>query len=119
MADFTFPIHRCTPGPKEYNVLSTTSEGWKVKTRMKTTHPRQTWNVEIRGRTDAEKDSIVSHYDGQGANNVPFNWVVTPVFFAGGTPTTRYVRYKEFSWENPDGLGNIWNFAITFVQEVV
>ena len=119
MADFTFAIHRCTPGVPEYNVLSTPMEGWKVKTRMKSTHPKRTWNIEIRGQTNAEKDSIISHYSGQGASNVPFNWVVTPIFFCGGTATTYYVRYKEVSYENPDGVGNVWNFSITFVEELI
>jgi hypothetical protein len=119
MADFTFSIHRCSPGPKEYNVTSTPMEGWKVKSRMKSTHPRRTWGVEIRGRFNDEKDSILAHYDGQGGFNTPFNWVVTPIFFCGNVATTYYVRYKELTYENPDGLGNIWNFSINFVEELV
>jgi len=118
MADFTFTIHRCSPGTPTYNVLVTPMEGWRKKTRLKSTHPLQTWNVAIRGQTNTEKDLIVAHYKGQGGYLTPFNWVVTPSFFSGDTPTTYYVRYKEFTYENPDGLGNIWNFDITFEEDL-
>lgn len=119
MADFTFSVHRVTPGKPEYNVVSTPMEGWKVKSRLKSTHPRRTWTIEIRGQTNDEKDLILAHYDGQNGFNIPFNWIVTPDFFSGSTPTIYYVRYKEFTYENPEGIGNIWHFNIVFVEEIV
>jgi hypothetical protein len=119
MANFTFEIHRLTPGKPEYNVLSTPMEGWKVKSRLKSTHPRRTWDIEVRGQTNTEKDLILAHYDGQNGFNLPFNWTVNPTFFSGDVSTTYYVRYKEFKYENPAGLGNVWNFTITFVEEIV
>jgi hypothetical protein len=118
MADFSFPIHRMSPGAPEYNVLQTDMEGWKRKSRLKSTHPRRTWDIEIRGRTNSEKDLIIAHWDGQAAGNLPFNWIVTPTFFSGGVPTTYYVRYKELKYENPEGMGNVWNFNISFVEEL-
>lgn len=118
MANFTFAIHKMAPGKPEYNVLSTQGEGMKVKSRLKSTDPKRTWEVEIRGRTTAEKDSILAHYNGQNGFNIPFNWVVTPTFFVGGVATTYYVRYKEFTMANPPGLGNIWEIGITFVEEL-
>ena len=117
MADFSFEIHRCAPGTPEYNLTSSQMEAWKIKSRLKSTHPRSTWEIEIRGRTNAEKDLILAHYNGQGGYNIPFNWIVTPIFFSGDTPTTRYVRYKEFKYSNPPGVGNIWDFVIVFVEE--
>jgi hypothetical protein len=118
MADFTFTIHGCKPGPPVYNSLITDMEGWKVKARLKSTHPKRSWQIEIRGQTNDERDLIVAHYDGQGGNVTPFNWVVTPVFFSNDTPTTYYVRYKEFSYDNIPSLGNVWNFQISFVEEL-
>lgn len=118
MANFTFPIHRMSPGKPEYNVISTQMEGWKVKSRLKSTEPRRTWEVEIRGRTNSEKDSIVAHFDGQNGYNIPFNWIVVPNFFTGDNDTTYYVRYKEFSYSNPPGLGNIWEIIISFAEEL-
>lgn len=118
MANFTFAIHRMTPGKPEYNVASTQMEGWKVKSRLKSTDPKRSWEVEIRGRTNAERDSIIAHYDGQNGFNVPFNWVVTPNWFTNGVPTTYFVRYKEFSYANPPGIGNIWDFVISFIEEL-
>jgi hypothetical protein len=118
MANFTFAIHRLSPGKPEYNVVSTQMEGWKVNSRLKSTEPKRTWVVEIYGRTNAEKANIIAHYDGQQGFNLPFNWVVTPTFFSGDTPTTYYVRYKEIEYVNPKGLGNIWDFTITFVEEL-
>lgn len=117
MADFTFSVHRVTPHPRKYNVLLTTMEGWLKKARMKSTEGYRKWDVEIRGRTNTEKAAIVSHYEGQNGELTPFNWVVTPSFFEGGN--TYYVRYESFTHENPDGLGNVWNFSITFVEELV
>jgi hypothetical protein len=45
--------------------------------------------------------------------------VVTPIFFCGDVVTIYYVRYKELTYENPEGLGNVWNFSINFVEELV
>jgi len=118
MANFAFVVHRVTPGKPEYNVVSTQSEGWKVKSRLKSTEPKRTWDVEIRGRTWAEKESILSHYTGQQGFNVPFNWIVTPNWFTNGSNTTYYVRYKDFSMANPPGMGNVWEIDISFIEEL-
>jgi len=118
MADFTFEIHRLTPGKPEYNVIFTGMEGWKVKSRLKSSDPKRTWTIEIYGRTNSEKDAIIAHYDGQEGANTPFNWTVNPIFFSGGVSTTYYVRYKEIEYANPKGLGNVWDFTISFVEEL-
>lgn len=114
MADFTFDIHRMTPEAPKYNILSTRAEGWRVKRRLKSTLPQRRWAIEIRGRTNTERDALLAHYNGQYSSLTPFNWVV-PTFFGGDT---FYVTYEEFDYENPDGLGNIWDFHIVFLEEL-
>ena len=114
MADFTFGIHRLTPEKPNYNVLQTKMDGWRVKRRLKSTVPQRRWSMEIRGRTNSERDSILAHYNGQTGSLTPFDWIV-PTFFGG---QTFYVTYEDFSYENPDGLGNIWNFQIIFLEEL-
>jgi hypothetical protein len=114
MADFNFNIHRMTPEAPKYNVVATKMEGWRVKRRLKSTQPQRRWVIEIRGRINSERDLILAHYNGQNAGLTPFNWVV-PSFFGG---QTYYVTYEDFSYENPDGLGNVWNFLIVFLEEL-
>lgn len=114
MTDFDFPVHRMTPGPPKWNVLQTQMEGWTKKTRLKSTVPVREWTIEIRGRTNTERDLIIAHYNGQFGETTAFNWIV-PEFFGG---ETYYVRYKTFSYENPEGLGNIWNFEIGFEEDM-
>lgn len=114
MADFTFEIHRMTPGIPKYHVVQTQFEGWKIKRRLKSSDPRRSWNVEIRGRTNTERDAIISHWNTQKGTLIPFNWVV-PTFFGGDT---FYVVYVDMSYANPEGLGNIWNFDINFLEEL-
>lgn len=114
MADFTFEIHRLTPEAPKYNVLQTKMEGWRVKRRLKSTEPQRRWTVEIRGRINSERDSILSHYNGQIGSLTPFDWIV-PTFFGG---QTFYVTYESFTYENPDGMGNVWDFQIIFIEEL-
>lgn len=114
MADFTFDIHRMTPEKPRYNVIQTKMEGWRVKRRLKSTVPQRRWAVEIRGRTNTERDAIIAHYNGEYGELTPFNWIV-PTFFGGDT---FYVTYEEFSYSNPPGLGNIWDFSIVFLEEI-
>ena len=115
MADFTFAVHRVTPEPPKYNVLQTKMEGWRVKRRLKSTVPQRRWSIEIRGQTNTERNSILSHWSGQYGPLTPFNWIVTPTFFGDAT---YYVTYEDFSYANPEGMGNIWNFSIIFLEEI-
>jgi hypothetical protein len=103
-----------SPSAKKYNVLKTEMEGMKVKTRLKSTSPVREWEIEIRCRTNTERDAILTHYEGQNGSLTAFNWTA-PTFFGG---ETYFVRYKEFEYENPEGLGNVWNFRIIF-EEVI
>lgn len=115
MADFTFDFHRCTPreAPK-YNVLKTQMEGWKVKTRLKSTDPVRWWEIEIRGRTNTERDLIIAHWDGQFGQTTPFNWV-RPASWDG---ITYYVTYESMNYTNPPGFFNVWDFVIIFKEEI-
>ena len=113
---FTFPIHRLTPEAPKYNVLQTKMEGWRTKRRLKSTAPQRRWIIEIRGRTNDEKDLILAHYNSKKGPLTPFYWTINPVFFGDAT---YYVTYEDFSYENPDGMGNVWNFSITFLEELV
>lgn len=115
MADFTFSFHRMTPleAPK-FNVLQTQMEGWKTKTRLKATDSKRSWEIEIRGRTDSERDSIVSHWNGQYGITNPFNWVLP----SDWGNTTYYVKYVSMTYSNPPGFYNVWDFIITFIEEI-
>jgi len=118
MADFTFEIHSFNPEPPVYNIIQTKMEGWRIKRRLKSSLPQSRWSIEIRGRTNAEKDAILAHYTGQTAGLTPFNWTVTPAWFdsTGGSPY--YVTYESFSYTHVAGMNNIWNFEITFLEEL-
>lgn len=115
MADFSFDVHRVTPEAPVYNVLKTPMEGTRIKRRLKSTDAQRRWSVEIRGRTTAEKNSILSHYNGQTGTLLPFNWNV-PAAWGGDT---FYVTYDEFSYENPNGLYNVWEIFIVFLEEIL
>ena len=115
MTDFSFAIHRLTPEPPKYNVLTTQMEGWRVKRRLKSTQPQRRWAIEIRGQTNSERDLILTHWNGQKGSLTPFNWIVTPIFFGDDT---FYVTYEELSYVNPSGIGNVWHFNITFLEEL-
>lgn len=114
MADFEFGIHRVTNSPPKYNVLETEMEGMKKKTRLKSTTPVREWSIEIRARTNTERDAILAHYSGQNGSLTAFNWIV-PSFWGG---STYYVRYKSFAYESPEGLGSLHNFQITFEEAI-
>lgn len=114
MGNFTFGVHRVTPTAPKFNVLQTEMEGMKIKSRLKSTDPVQSWTIEIRGRTNSEAALIKAHWITQQGQTIPFNWIV-PTFWGG---ETRYVQYVSMEYENPDGLGNIWNFVIN-VKEVI
>ena len=115
MVDFAFPVHRVSPEAPKYNVLQTKMEGWRVKRRLKSSLPQRRWTVEIRGRTNSERDLILTHYNGQQGPLTPFDWIITPTFFGNETIE---VTYESFTYENPDGLGNVWNFNIIFLEEL-
>ena len=87
-----------------------------INGRLKSTAPQRRWQIEIRGRTTAEKDAIVSHFNGQKSNLTPFNWVVNPTTFDNAT---YYVTYEEFQFENSQQyLYNVWDFSIIFLEEL-
>ena len=116
MGNFTFPIHRMTPlSAPVYNVVKTQMEGWHIKRRLKSANPVRRWEVEIRGRTNSERDEIIAHWNSQKGDVIPFNWVV-PTFWGGNT---FYVTYEEMNYDNPPGLGNVWDFVIIFKEELV
>lgn len=115
MADFSFNVHRITPEAPVFNVVKTQMEGTRVKRRLKSTESQRRWSVEIRGRTTSEKNAILSHYNGQQGGTTPFYWNV-PAPWGGDT---FYVTYDDFSYENPDGLYNVWEIYIVFLEEIV
>lgn len=112
---FTFPIHRLTSDPPKYNVLQTNMDGWRTKRRLKSTAPQRRWTIEIRGRTNDERDLIITHYNSKKGSLTPFNWTINPTFFG---EATYYVTYEDFSYDNPDGMGNVTNFLIVFLEEL-
>lgn len=114
MADFLFPIHRMTPEPPHYNVLITQMEGMRIKRRLKSSAPYRRWTIEMRGRTNDERDAILAHWDEQVGPMIPFNWYV-PEFFGG---EVYYVVYETMNYENPVGMGNIWDFTCVFREEI-
>lgn len=107
--DFTFDIHRLTAlGAPVYNVLSTQMEGTTKKTRLKSTRSQRKWEIEIRMRSNSERDEILTHWDTQKGTLTPFNWVL-PSFYGG---ETIYVRYVSMEYSSPEGAGILHNFVI-------
>ena len=48
-------------------------EGWIRKCRLKSTEPIRKWSIEVRGRTNSEKDSNLLHYnDNQVMKDNPY-----------------------------------------------
>lgn len=95
MADFTFECHHCEPGTPIYNVLSTEMEGVTEKSRLISTRPKKTWQIEIRLQTKAERDQVLAHYTGQSGTLIPFNWTTVPSYI--DSTSTYYVKYVEYS----------------------
>jgi hypothetical protein len=113
--DFTFEIHRCVPHAPQYNIIKTQMEGFREYRRLKSTDPIRRWDIEMRGKTNAERDSILSHYNFHNGGLDPFYWTPNPTFFGSDT---EYVTYEDFQMDCPEGLGNIWHFYITFKEEL-
>jgi hypothetical protein len=111
---FSFDVHSINPHTPEYNVLQTQMEGWKRKTRLKSTDPVRRWTVEVRGRTNSEKDLIVAHWDDNNGPLTNFTWNVLPAIWNTGYGTSYQVQYESMEYDNPDGKANIWDFTITF-----
>jgi len=115
MANFSFDIHRCTAKTPVWNNIATEMEGMKKKTRLKSTQPKRTWEIELRLQDGSETQNVLDHFNGQyGINGTPFNWI-QPDFFGGNT---YYVRYVGLDYSNPEGLGTHWNFSIIFEESL-
>ncbi len=111
---FNFEVHSINPHTPEWNVLQTDMEGWKRKTRLKSTDPIRRWTVEIRGRTNSEKDSILAHFNDNNGALTNFLWNVLPTIWNTGYGTSYQVQYESFEYANPDNIANVWDFTITF-----
>ena len=92
MADFAFVPSRSFEVERGYNVLRTEMEGFKIKTRLKSNKKKRVFELFFMGLTVAEKDSIVSHYDGQYSGLTPFYWTTVPDHVSS-TEDSIYVRY--------------------------
>ena len=111
---FNFEVHSIDPGIPKWNVLQTDFEGWKRKTRLKSTDPIRRWTVEVRGRTNSEKDIILTHYNDNNGPLTNFQWNVLPTVWNTGYGTYYQVQYESMEYSNPDSIANVWDFSITF-----
>lgn len=114
MAAFNFEVHSIDPQTPEYNVLQTDFEGWKRKTRLKSSLPIRKWTIEVRGRSNSEKDLIVAHWSGESGPLNNFTWVILPTIWNVGYGSSYQVQYESMTYENPDEIANIWDFVIVF-----
>ena len=111
---FEFEVHSIDPQTPEWNVLQTDFEGWKRKTRLKSSDSIRRWIIEIRGRTNSEKDAILAHYNDQNGPFYNFTWNVLPAIWNAGYGTSFQVQYESVEYANPGNVANIWDFTITF-----
>jgi hypothetical protein len=94
MADFTYICHSVVPATITWNTLLTEMEGMKKKSRLISTRSKQSWKLEFRLLTKAERDYILGHYNGQKGSTIPFNWTSVPDYI--DTAASYYVRYTEY-----------------------
>ena len=111
---FNFDVHSIKPFTPQYNVLQTDMEGWKRKTRLKSTDPIRRWTVEVRGRINSEKDIIVTHWNENNGPLTNFTWQVRPTIWNTGYGSAYQVQYETMEYDNPDSIANVWDFVITF-----
>jgi len=111
---FSFDVHSIEPHTPEWNVLQTDFEGWKRKTRLKSTEPIRKWTIEVRGRDNTEKNLIVAHWNDNQGQLTNFTWYVLPVIWNAGYGTAYSVQYESMKYVNPENKANIWDFVITF-----
>jgi len=111
---FNFPVHSIDIHTPKWNVLQTDFEGWKRKTRLKSTEPMRGWSVEIRGRTNAEMALILAHYNDNQGPLTNFQWNILPTIWNAGYGTYYQVQYDSMEFANPNNKANIWEFTITF-----
>jgi hypothetical protein len=112
--DFDFYVHSIKPEIPQYNVLHSDYEGWKRKSRLKSSLPIRKWQIEIRGQTNSEKDLIVAHWDSCSGTVEDFTWNVLPSIWNTGYGTSYQVQYESMDYSNPEQMANIWNFVIVF-----
>jgi len=117
MADFNISgISKAEPiGQPNYNTVKTKMEGMKIKARIKSPDPDQQYSIIYRGITDAEKETIMSHYNGQFGDAIPFYWRNVPSHINSGTDM--YVRYNSI--ETVRVFNNLWECTIVFDQEII
>lgn len=111
---FNFEVHSISPHTPKYNVLQTDFEGWKRKTRLKSTDPIRSWTVEVRGRINSEMALILAHWNDNQGQLTNFQWNVLPVVWNAGYGTTFQVQYDSMEYDNPDNIANVWDFVIRF-----
>jgi len=113
---FNFEVHSIKPKTPDWNVLQTQFEGWNRKTRLKSTDPIRGWSIEIRGRTNTEKDTILAHFNDQNGTYMNFTWNVLPTIWNTGYGTSYQVTYETLEYVNPGNVANIWDFVIAFKE---
>jgi hypothetical protein len=111
---FEFEVHAIDPHTPQWNVLTTDMEAWTRKTRLKSTDPIRKWTIEVRGRTNAEKDLILAHWNDNQGTLTNFTWNILPEVWNAGYGTSYFVNYMSMEFSNPDNNANIWDFIIVF-----
>lgn len=114
MADFNFSIHHCTQTKKQYNVLRTDMEGFKVKKRLKSTLPVRMWECELRLLSNTERNAILAHYDGQYGETIPFDWTSIPEHISSESSISVFY----YSYEEEVIANNVYNIIIEFEESL-
>jgi hypothetical protein len=112
MSNFTYNCHHITPGAPKYNNLKTEGEGMKRKTRLISSDPFLTWTLEFRLQTKAERDNILTHFNGQYGDTIPFYWTSVPTYISNAS--YYYVRYAADGYSEEVIASSIFNITLKF-----
>jgi hypothetical protein len=115
MANFSWISHRTEPDAPIWNVVSTDMEGMKKKTRLKSTDPMRMWTLFFRIQTNAERETLLGHFNAQYGSTEPFYWTSVPDHIsAEASIYVRYVYYKETIQ-----LYDIWEIEVKFEEVLI
>ena len=105
------------PRAKQWAVLITPSESFKKDYQLLDTNSIDVYDVRFDGVSDATRNSIVAHYNGQATGPyAAFEWATVPTYLntGGTTMTVRYVpdTYKE------EPQSRYWMIQLSFEKDV-
>lgn len=98
-----------------YNVETTQSESMKKEYFELAGTPMEIFTLEFSGKTHAEKQAILDHYNDQSGGFQSFSWQSVPSYVGGGANMTGRWVSKSYM-ESP--VSQHWNVTLKFEKEV-